>query len=351
MYEHFIQNIEIKNFKCFEDFKAENFERINLIGGKNNVGKTAFMEACYLISKYATTITNHKDFTLNYGASSIDREWMTFEIIKSLIVIQQNRETVDFLTEWIKDETQLTLYHETEIILNDKFAIELDQASLIPLYKYNNWANYTYIDNPLIHFRENKFFHSIYKKNNLPQIINTTFVSPCNQSHLNMRDMIDTLKLNGLYNEITIVLASVFHIEKIDIIKNKVMCYQDNKFQDINDFGYGLKHFLNIILVLLVNNNSIIYLDEIDNGIHYSNIDKLWQVILTISKRHNIQVFATTHSKECIESYARVSKKLKDDEITFLDIGRKNDGSIAMITMDYTQLQEEVEMENEVRGW
>jgi len=44
--EHFIKNIEIKNFKCFENFKAEGFGRVNLIGGKNNVGKTAFMEAC-----------------------------------------------------------------------------------------------------------------------------------------------------------------------------------------------------------------------------------------------------------------------------------------------------------------
>jgi len=48
MNEHFIKNIEIKNFKCFEDFKAEGFGRVNLIGGKNNVGKTAFMEAIFI---------------------------------------------------------------------------------------------------------------------------------------------------------------------------------------------------------------------------------------------------------------------------------------------------------------
>ena len=45
MNKHFIKNIEIKNFKCFKNFKAEGFERVNLIGGKNNVGKTALMEA------------------------------------------------------------------------------------------------------------------------------------------------------------------------------------------------------------------------------------------------------------------------------------------------------------------
>ena len=51
MSKQHIKNIEIKNFKCFEDFKAEGFGRVNLIGGKNNVGKTAFMEACYLASQ------------------------------------------------------------------------------------------------------------------------------------------------------------------------------------------------------------------------------------------------------------------------------------------------------------
>jgi AAA15 family ATPase/GTPase len=46
--KHYIKEIKIKNFKCFKDFKAKGFARVNLIGGGNNVGKTAFMEACYI---------------------------------------------------------------------------------------------------------------------------------------------------------------------------------------------------------------------------------------------------------------------------------------------------------------
>ena len=48
MDKHLLTEIEIRDFKCFKDFKAEGFKRVNLIGGKNNVGKTAFMEACFL---------------------------------------------------------------------------------------------------------------------------------------------------------------------------------------------------------------------------------------------------------------------------------------------------------------
>jgi AAA15 family ATPase/GTPase len=48
MDNNFIENIKIEQYKCFENFEVNGFKRINLIGGKNNIGKTAFMEACYL---------------------------------------------------------------------------------------------------------------------------------------------------------------------------------------------------------------------------------------------------------------------------------------------------------------
>lgn len=48
MNNHFLTKIEITKLKCFDHFKAEGFKRVNLIGGKSNVGKTAFMEACFV---------------------------------------------------------------------------------------------------------------------------------------------------------------------------------------------------------------------------------------------------------------------------------------------------------------
>ena len=40
-----IENLEIRNFKCFKQLNIANIGQVNLIGGKNNVGKTAFLEA------------------------------------------------------------------------------------------------------------------------------------------------------------------------------------------------------------------------------------------------------------------------------------------------------------------
>ncbi|WP_083786910.1 AAA family ATPase [Gloeothece verrucosa] len=43
-----LQDIEIENFRCFEKTRISGFTRVNLIGGKNNSGKTALLEALLL---------------------------------------------------------------------------------------------------------------------------------------------------------------------------------------------------------------------------------------------------------------------------------------------------------------
>ncbi len=42
---HFLEHVSIINFKCFDSLEAENLKRVNLLGGDNNVGKSAFLEA------------------------------------------------------------------------------------------------------------------------------------------------------------------------------------------------------------------------------------------------------------------------------------------------------------------
>ena len=43
-----IEDIEITNFRCFDRLKVSGCKRLNLISGKNNVGKTALLEAIFL---------------------------------------------------------------------------------------------------------------------------------------------------------------------------------------------------------------------------------------------------------------------------------------------------------------
>ena len=42
------RSFSIKNFRCFDELTVEGMGRINLIAGKNNVGKTALLEALWV---------------------------------------------------------------------------------------------------------------------------------------------------------------------------------------------------------------------------------------------------------------------------------------------------------------
>ena len=66
----------------------------------------------------------------------------------------------------------------------------------------------------------------------------------------------------------------------------------------------NIKNF-SIICALFSCENGYLFLDEIENGIHYTQFDKLWRLILEISPEQNVQVFATTHSKEkeCLKTF------------------------------------------------
>ncbi|MHB8597436.1 MAG: AAA family ATPase [Ktedonobacteraceae bacterium] len=43
-----LNSLEVRNFRAFHDLKIEHPGRINLIVGKNNIGKTSLLEAIYL---------------------------------------------------------------------------------------------------------------------------------------------------------------------------------------------------------------------------------------------------------------------------------------------------------------
>ncbi|WP_390903751.1 AAA family ATPase [Trichothermofontia sichuanensis] len=45
-----LRNIEVRNFRCFDYLKVSGLEKLNLISGKNNIGKTALLEAIFLNS-------------------------------------------------------------------------------------------------------------------------------------------------------------------------------------------------------------------------------------------------------------------------------------------------------------
>src|SRR5262249_4624478 len=64
--------------------------------------------------------------------------------------------------------------------------------------------------------------------------------------------------------------------------------------------GEGLRRLLSILLAIATHKGGVILIDEIENGIHHSVLNKVWQAIALVARQANVQLFATTHSYECI---------------------------------------------------
>ncbi len=76
----------------------------------------------------------------------------------------------------------------------------------------------------------------------------------------------------------------------------------------IGSMGDGIWRMLGLALALARTEGGILLVDEIDTGLHYSVMEKMWKLVSQTAKKHKIQVFATTHSRDCYESLAAVCR-------------------------------------------
>jgi AAA15 family ATPase/GTPase len=84
-FEHQLLEITINNFKAFYDFKIEGLTQINLISGKNNVGKTTFLESCYL-----NLVSNDIEHYISYFVKLRNLEFSDLRNAKNLDNISIN---------------------------------------------------------------------------------------------------------------------------------------------------------------------------------------------------------------------------------------------------------------------
>jgi hypothetical protein len=106
------------------------------------------------------------------------------------------------------------------------------------------------------------------------------------------------------------------------------------KFKDverpvpIGSMGDGIWRLLVIAFAIAQCKDGILLIDEIDTGLHYSVMTKMWKLIFGAAKELNVQVFATTHSYDCVKSLAELcysdSEAAKEVTLQRVEKGKKH---------------------------
>jgi len=74
----------------------------------------------------------------------------------------------------------------------------------------------------------------------------------------------------------------------------------------IGSMGDGIWRMLALSIAIAQSKGGTLLVDEIDTGLHYTVMSKMWNLIYNAAKEFNVQVFATTHSYDCVYSLAQI---------------------------------------------
>ena len=371
--ELLLDSLEIKGYRCFEHLTIEKLGRVNLIVGKNNVGKTNLLEALWIylhrgslssvldvlrtrdeiqVVRYEYT---HDDELLRASITNIGNLFYQRPNVNSILSSEATIETSDkelsIAVGWYRE----TKDNNLEISKNPNATNA--KLYFIPYFSGSDEdTEKTAIGTALDEIRtlDEPFKFSPESQNSLPT---SYFLNYDGLSGLQASMLWDNISLTDFEDEVLRALQIITpDIKKLGFLSPSksnsfriAMARTINQFEPIplRAFGEGMNRLLGIALSLVNCRNGILLIDEIESGLHYSVLPDVWKLIFKTAKDLNVQVFATTHSKDCIEAFAQAAEESPEDGM-LIRLERHGEKIVAK-TIEEEMLVDAVNYEVEVR--
>jgi len=326
------KSIKIRNLRAITNLEIDDLAQVNLFVGNNGCGKTTVLEALFFL----IGATNPK---LPVNANAFrglpvvnDELWGTFfhDMDSSLAVeiMGEVRETGE--KEKLVIRAKMKSDEETPAVPSASVSVEVETADSKPSVlqkglELEYWSS-EYPDKPIV--------TSIVRSNNdlvatgtKERPVRGVFVGPT--TRFNWRGRFGALQRNKLVNDLIVFLREMEPTIS-DVRLNDAGFLEADiglpSLIPVNLMGGGIAEFMSAAVAMLDHKNGIILIDEIEGGLHYSAQEKIWKAILSWAQGRNVQVFATTHSYECIRAFcSSVQGTLFESAAKLFRIERKDD--------------------------
>jgi AAA15 family ATPase/GTPase len=369
-----IEDIEITNFRCFDRLKVSGCKRINLISGKNNVGKTALLEAIFLNSTPTKdTVFSLGDFRKQSGSFRKilpHRMWRDFffqqDLTSNCSIDAVFRDSHKLVTMSIDNNYEQLLANDTVVrnyfddIYEDKITEEqhgsndTNPSILLLEVKVDNREAYQ--------TRIISISYQITKGKDV-NIQQSSFITSSSKSSISLTKEFDRARLNEREDEVLkafqVIDKSIDRVESFTIPEPTLyLTRQHEKRLPLFLFGDAMNRIADIVLKIINNPDSILLIDEIENGIHHSSQIALWDFLYRLAEQLNVQIFATTHSLEMTEAFIKAgldsrSERLgqRQDSAAHFELTRhEKTNKIVAINRDLETLEYGISHHKEVRG-
>ena len=342
-----LDSLLIENFRLIRHLKIPTLARVNLLVGKNSVGKSTILEALRLFTQ-----RNHETIwaILEAREEGENSPHTAERKIQSLRYLFHNRPNlyqqipddlaISSSVDWLKVQFEF----ENDMGISDLEPIPY-QSSPRLVIRYNDRTvaiDQFDINRPVL---------------NHASPLHAIFVSATSLDEQLVKQLWGRIALTPRKQVVIEALQTIMaDVEDLGIINNPelgeteltaVKLRHTETPIPLRSLGEGATRLFAIILALVNSANGLLLIDEIESGLHYSVQHALWQIIFDQAHKLNVQVFATTHSNDCIRTFQEIANR--HDEVGLLIRLERRQGDIVAVALDEEALSVATEQAIEVR--
>ncbi len=318
-----ITKLELINFRNYEKKTFDNFSNLNIIIGKNGVGKTSIIEAIYLGSLAKSFKTNNdmllikegKDFFrikityFDYGPKKNLEMFLDKNGKKTKINSKLQRKLSDFISQYrviLLSPDELKLIKSSPSIRRDYLNIQISQLHKEYLHYLNNYNNLIKNKNDYL----KKLMLNSYLDDRYLDILDEKIVDEGLNIYNYRKRYIDQINsyIGDIFNK---------YIKKEDISINYISDYESNNRETIlKELKKNRKREINIGMTSFgVHRDDYEFMHNGNNSKEYSS-QGMQKLIILAMKLSEVQIF--------VNDYEIYPVLLLDDLFSELDEKNKN---------------------------
>jgi predicted ATPase len=346
-----LNSLHIKNFRLLEDLQIPQLGRVNLIVGKNNSGKSTVLEALRIYAQVAhpavlVRISREHDELVLSKPSDLDTAedtnefpWAHFfhgrivNLTSKIYIGETGAETsglrISYVQIRVAPSVPSEIYHPsslTECLKIDRHSeqqivsnFSLDFASQLSVHPNKTWfsdsrVSLGYIPTKLPDINQlAQIWDSIALTDNQSVVLQSLqSVEP------DVENLIFVEKDAGDADEDPREARS----RRARPRTAKVKLKGSPRPVPLQSLGDGMLRVLQLALKAFPAKGGFFLIDEVENGLHYSVQERIWRQLFDLAENLDMQIFATTHSWDCIESFAKVAAEKSDTRSVLFRMGR-----------------------------